>query len=604
MVRNKATGKKPMTKPATKTKAPPRKPPRKPPAPPAAASPPPPPSRRQIRTKLNETRQRLQLLRDQRQLRFMEQQEKRAKLMESWPFDWVSPYLELVTRYGREWAPLGVPGKDARRHGRMFPLHRTEEELRLIREPARVLFSTVPYAIGLLEGLTSYVVGTGYTYTATVKNAENYPGLVEAAQDVIDKFLLRNQWGGNDSGEVRLCNASMDTCEQPSMEEEAFKRLVIDGEVILAVFYNDDGTADIRVVEPDQLTMPPPGIEFEIDGVKYTTTSDFDEWGYGIFTDPDDAQKPLAYYVQWGATKNDGDVYGPDRIVHLRSNAPRTVKRGHSDAAFDVLDAFQQANLLRGNLGEGAAQQAAIVGVRQHQQGTGDEIQSYNDSLADEERTDAVSGNTDRVTRMKRGIWEDIGAGMDYVNGPGANNASAHALVLQALLRAVSVRWCGTEWLASGDSSNNNYASSLVANSQFVVAIKRRQKTLRGAFGMLVARALLHYVRTKNGLTVTVMENGKRVTKVYSVEAVEMLVSIAVTVPSPESSDPLQQAQRMAVEKQNGVLSVPTWQVKVGYDPDTEQKNIDKWNELNPNMGGTPLGLPGDLPGGSNGQAQ
>jgi hypothetical protein len=520
-----------------------------------------------------------------RQLR--EEQElhrlQRAKLRESWDgTDTIGNYIQTLTQEFLNWQPIGGIGTQGRRAGRNWPVYTTEAQLKLLREGARALTATNGYAIGLKDAICSYVVGTGFTYSVNIKG-EEYAKLSAALQDVVDGFLLRNQWGGNDSGEIKLRHAVFEEGEQPSLEEEFFYRTMTDGEVFAASFPHDDGTTDIRLVEPDQVTLPPSGVEFTIDGERHVTSGDFAEWGFGIFAAKNDAQRPLAYWAQWGDSRSDGDVIGPDRMCHVRVNSWRTSKRGVPDFAFDTLDALKLANSLRGNMGEAAAQQASIVGVRQHATGTQDEIQSFNDSKGDYQRTNPSNGNLEWIKNVVRGRWEDVPEGLAYVKAPEATNAAAHIQVLQALLRAAAVRWCGTEWLASGDSSNNNYASSLVANNHFVIAVKRRQKALRSAMGMLVARAVRHWVRTHGGITA----GGTR----YSPEIIDQLASINVTVPAPESADPLALAQRFAIERQNGVIDPITWAEKVGHDPDQIARNMAKWKELNPGEG-VPLAVP------------
>lgn len=523
-------------------------------------------------------RREIRALKEERELA----QLKRAKVRESWGEpDHFADYLELITREREGWIPLGLSGLQGRRHGRNWPTYRTENELALLREPARALAASNSYAIGLIDAVTSYVIGTGYTYTAQVKG--DHPGLAEALQRIVDEFLLRNQWGGNDSGEIRLADADRDSGEQPSMEEEACKRIIVDGELITCTFPNDDGTTDVRVIEPDQLTQPPAGVEYELAGRDCVTTGDFDTEGFGVLTPEDDAQNPVAYSITFGAGRDECEIIDAQRVTHIRGNAWRTSKRGMTDFSFDTLDTLKSANTLCGNLGEGAAQQAALAWVTQHATGSAEEIQSFNDSQGDHQRTRPGRGTTEWVRRIRRGEHIALGAGDQFVQGPGANNATAHVVVLQALLRRAAVRWCGTEWLASGDSSNNNFASSLVANNHFVIAVKRRQKMIRSALGMIVARALRHFVRTVGFVQV----DGKQ----YPAELVESVASINVTVPSPESADPLQQAQRYAIETQWGATDPITWAEKVGNDPDQIRRNRAKWKEDNPDAG-TPLSVP------------
>ena len=125
-------------------------------------------------------------------------------------YDWVQPYSDLLDRL-RNGEPE-IAGPTAvwnRRYGRNYPLFQSEQELNLLRAPARILCATNSYAIGLLEGLTSYVIGSGYTYRVTPTDPSVPPGLVEAGQDILDEFADRTEWFGG---------------ELPGLEEELFWR--------------------------------------------------------------------------------------------------------------------------------------------------------------------------------------------------------------------------------------------------------------------------------------------------------------------------------------------------------------------------------------------
>ena len=149
-------------------------------------------------------------------------QERRGRLLESLSLDWVTPYADLLDRFRSASDPIlaGPSSAWQRRQGRNYPIYQTEQELNLLRAPARLLVATSGYAQGLLSGLTSYVIGSGYTYRVAKKTRESEAPdeLVREVQRVVDDFLRRNQWYGG---------------EQPGMEEELFERSVEDGEFAL-----------------------------------------------------------------------------------------------------------------------------------------------------------------------------------------------------------------------------------------------------------------------------------------------------------------------------------------------------------------------------------
>ena len=445
--------------------------------------------------------------------------------------DWVGAYADYLDRIRtREPVATGPSGQWQRKGGRDYPFYQTETELALLRAPARVLCGANGYAAGMVEGLTSYVIGTGIVYrVAERKQATEVPdGLKESAQEAVDEFLDRTEWYGG---------------ELPGLEEELFKRSVEDGEFLLLHVPLEDGRVDVRTAEPEQLTQKP-GEDFEV-------------YGFGVKTAPGDVQCPLAYWIQTGVGLGDGDEHDASLVTHFRRNAKRNSKRGVTDFAFDAFEALQQASVLRSNLGGAAAEQAAIVGVRQHQTATQEQISRFVDEDSDFASTDYLTGRQTPTRKTRRG-WEDIPEGMGYVSGPGATNAPAHLSVLQSLLRAAGVRWNAPEWLISGDASNNNYASSLVGESPFVKRVLREQRRYREAFRRTMLIVLEHAadagrVRDAAG-------------RPYTWAEVKSLLDVTAEAPSPATRNRLEEAQVAAIEVPLGVESRQRYAQQQGRD--------------------------------------
>lgn len=510
--------------------------------------------------------------RRQRRLGLIEKHEQlRQRLMESMSFDWVGAYADILDQF-RTRDPLnpGVSTKWQRDKGRNYPFYQTEQQLNILRAPSRILCGANGYAIGLVEGLTSYVIGSGYTYRIAPEKAyaEDCPKeLVDAVQQVVDKTLERNQWHGG---------------EEPGMEEELFGRSLEDGEFVLVHTPRKDGWTDFRTAEPEQLTQPPADVlEDDQDGL------------FGVVTPKDDVQCKLGYWLYWGDSSADGEMYQPEQITHLRRNVKRSMKRGLPDFCFDTYDALDLASKLRTNLSDAAAQQAAIVGIRQHDVNTQVEIQAFVDNQAEWEEPD-LYGNQVPTRRFKRGEWEDVPKGLNYVPGPGAQNAPQHIQVLQACLRGAGVRWNAPEWLCSGDASNNNYASSLTAESPFVRTVLRRQTAYKHAFKAAIWYAVEHYCRT-NGI--------RAAGRTYDWGTVSKLVCLLVEAPSPETRNKLEESQRAQIEIPLGVDSRQAYVQRQGRDWDQVlQDNIQYTQEAGPSLSLPDFGQEGDGgEGGGNG---
>lgn len=485
---------------------------------------------------------------------------RRTQLLESMSVNWLPQYADYLDRLqNRDAAFTGPTARWQRRRGQNYPIFQSEQELALLRAPSRLLCETNSYAKGLLEGLTSYVIGTGYTYRAVAKQKRAVlpPGLVESCQFAVDDFLERNEWHGG---------------EQPSLEEELFQRSLVDGDALLVSYRQADGTVEVRVPEPDQLTIPP--------------GADPREYSFGVYSDPRDPHKYLEYWLQFGDVPSDGEAFAPDEILHIKRNSPRGVKRGTPDFCFDTADSLRLAGTLRENMTEGAAIQAATVGVRQHAVGTETEIQRFVDGEKDFDEP-TITGTTISSRKARVG-FEDIPKGLMYVPGPGAGNALAHIAVMEACLRGGGMRWNAPEWLATGTGSAINYASSLTTESPFVRTVLRRQRTYKECFRRTVLFAMKW--AAENGRIIDANGN------VWRWAELARLVDVLCEAPSPETRNLLADAQRAQIEIPFGLDSRKGYIERHGGD--VEQIEMDNREYLAEHgRDADPLELPDDETG-------
>ncbi len=353
-----------------------------------------------IRAQLREARSKAKLASAKIQLRRLERTQMMLESFSS--ADWVATYANSLDRFRNpDNFQFNISTVNDRRYGRNFPIFQNEQELGLFRMQARILTSTNSYAIGLLEGLTGYVIGDGFQYRAVAARRQNPPQeLLDAVQDIIDDFHERNEWFGG---------------EQPGLEEELFWRSCEDGEFLISHHADpcDAAHTTLRTIEPEQLTQS---------GSPWS----WEEASFGIKTPIDDAQHVEAYWIFFGASPNDGEEFSPDEVTHFRRNVKRSIKRGLTDFCFDTADAFEMASKLRRNMTTGAAIQAAIAGVREHATATAAQVTDFTQAIADYTRMDQVTGRSQNVTKYDVGQWVDIPASMKYVQPPGAANAQAH----------------------------------------------------------------------------------------------------------------------------------------------------------------------------------
>ena len=469
----------------------------------------------------------------------MRQVEKAKKLLENTPVSdyWLNAYTDILDRYrdgGIVSYPISQPTD--RRWGSNFPFWTSEAQLSLIRAQSRLCVAMNPNAHGLLNGLTSYVVGDGFKWRVAEKpESDADEGIVREAQMVIDEFIDDNNWS--------------------EMEQELFWRSREDGEFFLRLFPQFSGKLFVRTVEPEQIIQKP--------------SASFQEWSYGIQTDEDDVFVIKNYFVLYMApggqdspSPNMGEDVPAKQMVHLKCNVKRSIKRGLADFSYDTLESFSQSAKLRRNLGEGAAVQAAIAAIRQHDVATAGQVETFVQNAIDYSVSHLPNQRSSDYQKMDAGSFLDIPKGMNYITPPGSANSAAHIEIFQALLRVAGNRHNAPEWLVSSDASNNNYASSLTAESPFLRHCVRLQKLYEKAFRKVM---------------VAVLETAIRAGRLP--EGAMEMIEVQCTTPTVETRDKNAEASANATYVNLGVKSRQTVAQEVGLDWDNEVQNNQDFAE-------------------------
>jgi predicted double-glycine peptidase len=509
---------------------------------------------------LEEVREERRLIRARINLARLNREKKILESLSLYGDGW-GTYVNLWDRY-RDDSERGYTFSSVndRRLGRHYPFFSNEQELAMLRAPARILCGTNSYAIGLLCGLTSYVVGTGYNYTVVPHDRAD-KRLVTSAQDVIDEFIDRTEWD--------------------DLEQELFQRWREDGEYLLRHHLDDDGLTDVRTVEPEQMIRPP---------------GESEEWSFGVLHDRGDVQRILRYYFCYMDDPGQGEEVDVRRVIHCKANVKRSIKRGMTDFAFSTRDALDVADRLRRAVGESSAVQAAIAEIVQYENASRSQVQALVDQQADTVRMDPFTGRQTQRERIEPGTRRHIPQGMAWVPPPGAGNGNIQAYIeaLQACLRGAGVRWNAPEWLGSSDASNNNFASSLTAESPFVISVKRAQNTLRRRF-VGTMKIVLSDAARAGRLPQNILD----------------LVEVSADAPPIETRDPLKEAQTDAVYVGLGAKSVQGVSRELGEDPEQVAQERQEWIErfgpegpalpMPGDEGGSPPGSPFDFPRGGGG---
>ena len=415
---------------------------------------------------------------------------------------------------GTLWNSVGVHGQPG--SGTSVPFT-SNEQLAEIRQQNRQLVATNEFAINGIENRTSYVVGVGHIYRASVRKGSQATGDLELdVQAVLDEFMHVNRW--------------------QARQQEIVRRMDRDGEVFLRFFVDGEGITRVRFVEPDQVQTPK-------ELANHASAS------FGIQTDETDVESILGYYV-------DGKMIDASEIQHRKSNVDCNVKRG-LPLYYAVRKNLRRIEKLLRNMSAVAEIQSAIALIRKHRGATRSGVEQF---VADQHQATSKLDRQDRsnsLTQFSPGTILDAPSGLEYDFPAAGTDASNFVTVLQAELRAVAARLVMPEFMFTSDASNSSYSSTLVAEGPAIKMFERLQANLANDDCEVMWR---------------VLENAVHSGRLPS--NVRRLVDIQITPPSLHVRDQLHACQVEEVAFNNKILSPQTWSLRLGLDYDQEQKNL------------------------------
>jgi len=432
-----------------------------------------------------------------------------------------------------------------RSRGAWRPHLETEWDLWAMQGTARWLAGQDSATIGVMENLTSYILATGFDYQIQAKPRFEVPEeLLVSAQSILDDWQEQEQWR--------------------RVEAEFFRRSVRDGEAFLTLLSKRDGRYCPRFVEPEHIREP-----LDSQGAAAMLGNDYEttDWGWGIATDFLDTQDVRAYYVDPTGDGEQFDIKPAHQVEHCKLNVDAGIKRGISDF-YAAADDIERAAKVSTNIGEGTAIQAAIALIRKAMKGT-------TAGAIEAARSGAVDYSPDYTTPdgvQKTAYYEhyrpgriSTHSGMDVMYGPmGTPAAGVFIQVVQMILRRVGQRWAMPEYMVSGDASNANYASTLVAESPFVKRAERTQQLFVEHFRNVTWRVLglLHpMLALLDRFGLTWQEFRRK-------------VQLNVSPPRVSVRNRNEETGIRVQLNQAGILSKRTWAGMEELDHEAEQENI------------------------------
>ncbi|WP_347245368.1 phage portal protein [Thermogutta sp.] len=404
--------------------------------------------------------------------------------------------------------------------GPLWPPYRSEYELARIRNESRWFATHHPFAVSALENRASYVVGSGHTYTVRPKpNADISDETLEAIEREITEFLELNLW------------------QHRQIENQI--RLDRDGEVFLR-FFEVDGRLVVRYIEPEQVSTPPG-----------------DKSLFGIITDERDAERVLGYWVRYDPERMDWQRIDADEVQHRKANVDGTMPRG-LPTLFAVRANLRRVWKLLRNMTTVASIQAAVAIVRQHGAAPAGSVQQYVSRMAPVPQNQEQSQQSQTYERFPPGAIIDVAPGVEVKFPAEGINVGNYVAAIQAELRAIAARLAMPEYMLSGDASNANYSSTLVAEGPAVKMFERLQSQMIWWDCQILMGAL------------EVAERAGRLP-----EGISKQIVIDAEAPTVMTRDRLKEAQADQILYTLGIVSPQTLAARYGFDYNQERELLN-----------------------------
>lgn len=422
-----------------------------------------------------------------------------------------------------------------------YPYTRPTEHAQ-IRTQSRWMANNHPFAAAAIEIRAAYVVGSGHEYRCVPRAGFSVdPADLARVLDYLEGWRKRDRW--------------------VLRQREAQIRLDRDGEVFFRLFRSGHHL-EVRFVDPEFVVAP----------MHVLNAGD----SYGVRIKSDDAETVTGYWIATPHHKSqqlnlttvlaDPTLVDAEQIQHRKANVDRTAPRG-VPVLWPVREPLRRVHKILRSMSTVAGIQASVAAVVRR--AMGQSVQPW-----------TLSGQPGAGKDREGRTYNEIPPGSVLHLGPGeefdapANriDVANYVAAIQAELRAIAARLCLPEYMLSGDASNANYSSTLVAEGPAVKTFERLQSEMIWADLEIFAQVLDYADR------MGVIPQG--ISKAVKVEA---------EAPSVQSRNRLLDAQADQMLLSMGVISRETVAMRHGFDWAVEKDRIESEG------GPVPTGTPTDM---------
>ena len=454
-------------------------------------------------------------------------------------------YFGREAGYGGEAGWMGQANPGDRYKGANRPVFEDEAGLRRIKAIGRFYTEFDEVGLGLRDNVVNYTGGEAINYVCeALEKKGNGVDVAKNVQRWIDGFITQNRWAG-------------------LREKEPMRTAFADGESLMLLHVLEDlEYPDVQLQDCTHLVDPKDMATQQSDRLGFESL----DWEFGVGTLPGRQDRPLAYFFDWYG-QNDYQLLPSSRVIHVKLNVPEDVKRGVCDP-FVAHRSLKIASVGVATTAKQAAIQATIAYIEKLAADA--PLEKVNQALMTPDiMSELVTGLSGRSQTVQ--TQEYMGAQvirtneLDFQYGPvGAPQGSKLVEVFNAVLRRVAVRWQFSDWMVTGDPSNNNMASSVVAETPFHRSTRTRQGLWADYYEQLLKKAIELAMAVGRGPE-GIPADPKQLWKI---------VSLRVKMPDPKERDLLEEADIYQIEHQNRIISAKTWRENRGYDHETEEANL------------------------------
>ena len=441
--------------------------------------------------------------------------------------------------------PVQLAIRDNYLSGEQLPVYLTWWQLKSIRDRARYVYAVNEFAHGIVGCFQNFVVGaTGFKWrVANIDLRTPVPEeMLKRCQNTLDIFREYNN--------------------MVEVENEIVYRLHVDGEVFIRKFPQANGMLVIRFIEPELVRG-------------YATDIGSPKDSFGIIAEEDDINSVLGYQViqkPW-ETKEPTFVEA-NQIIHIKFGTNANAKRGLT-SFYPVFQNLNNCEDILASTVTMAKARAKIAMIRKVSNVAPDSMSNLVDSTVDATINDnnPMTGNNMKLERFGYGSIITTPENISY-EFPGMNVDAAGLIeVLQANLRSLATRFGISETLVSGDASNNNYSSALIAEAP----ARRTFERWQGIVGRSLAECRFE---PNKSLAWTQLHLAAE----HGIIPQEILKNLKVTSEacSLQSRDHQKEAEMNRMYLDMGVKSIQTIRSEVGLDNDTEASNINTHANIKP----------------------